>query len=126
MIDTETPADTIRRAARLMRERANAATPGPWGAYRYIYGDIAASRIISHAKGRVIVAGGAEDPFGGGGVYAHEDADHIASWHPTVVRVVADWLDMWAHSAPWNFLHPINDAAYALDVARTYLGETDD
>ncbi len=30
--DTETPAETIRRAAQLMRERANFAGDGPWAA----------------------------------------------------------------------------------------------
>lgn len=49
-------------------------------------------------------------------------ADHIASWHPTVALAVADWLDHVADRAEKapkrNYL--VRDA---LAVARAYLGE---
>ena len=69
--------ELLRRAADHMRQRANAATPGPW---------------LAHDGGLVWpgdlrlgdpVSGSTELP----------DAEHIASWHPAVALAVADLMD---------------------------------
>ncbi len=101
-----TPAETLRAAARLMRERAQAATPGPW--------------IVAglHRQGVASTAhhGGTTGVVGLG--YTQEiDATHIASWHPAVALAVADWLD---EEAAWTGQ---GDDKHALAVARAYLGE---
>lgn len=82
-------AETLRKAASLMRERAEAATPGPWR--------------TSHARQTHVWAD--RDPAGFDAFHvAHccdalgrdadaGDAEHIASWHPDVALAVADWLE---------------------------------
>jgi len=135
---TESPADLLCRAASLMRDRAHAATPGPW-AYT---GDA----VVEQAPDAPVPGGDyhliaemdrCEDhPF-----RRHQDAAHIASWHPRVALWVALWLDTEAEQAaryisdPHGPLEPecgrcggyLNmdctcwDSALA--VARTYLGE---
>ncbi len=122
-------AEVLREAARLMRERAEAATDGPWtvddpgmGRTKEIFGPIGALPGL----GRQLPV--AERVFG-------RDAKHIASWHPTVALVVADWLDAVAtrieeiHDAlPFSArltLDSLNVTAaeQALAVARAYLGK---
>lgn len=109
---------TVREAARLMRERARTATPGPWA--------------VPVANVFRVVAPGAphyNPPMGMTPPYpwriVHEpdlyapfapDAAHIASWHPAVALAVADWLD-----AAIGATKVQHDAALA--VARAYLGE---
>jgi hypothetical protein len=57
-----------------------------------------------------------------------EDAEHIASWGPSVALVVADWLDAEADeqevlgSPDEPNVTPAGTRAYS--VARAYLGET--
>ncbi len=98
-------ADLLRRAASLMRERAEAATRGPW-----------------------VVDGYGKDGWqvnGDGTVFAdchvfQNDADHIASWHPAVALAVADWLEADATVIERHGLDVTVSKAYA--VARAYLG----
>lgn len=66
-------ADVLRKAAALMRERAEAATGGPWLAYGHTVEGAGTVYFDKHSL--------------------HGDADHIASWHPAVALAVADWLD---------------------------------
>lgn len=101
-------ADLLRRAASLMRERAEAVeAPGgdditmPW----------------AEAYGPSTQMNGLE----------RVEATHIASWHPDVALAVADWLDDEADEIPpgnvetkWG---PIEKAP-AVRVARFYLGES--
>ena len=93
-------ADVLRKAAALMRERAEAAGPNdPW--------------FTSDDD--------ANTP---------EDAEHIASWHPAVALAVADWLDATAvrveaarepkDGGARN--HGWRGSRQALAVARAYLG----
>lgn len=109
-------AETLRKAAALMRERAEAATPGPWEhdpvvAYLYVeqqagaYADVAVD-----TDGR------------------REDSVHIASWHPAVALAVADWLDSLGTLAETLGVQEMSMAsqgnyAHALTVATAYLGE---
>ena len=104
-------ADLLRRAAALMRERAEAATTtvlddegkwvvGPW------FGPLAMSsrRVASEA-----------------------DSAFIASWHPAVALAVADWLEQ---QAMLQEAHDTGKAVWigpadplAIAVARAYLNE---
>jgi len=112
-------AETLRRAASLMRERAEGATPGPWTCY----GD---HLVWPSEQGPA-----ANDPILAMVGEAHEDsAEHIASWHPAVALAVADWLDAvaeaWPISEPDYGLSVRAEAVghrQALAVARAYLGE---
>lgn len=71
-----------------MRERAEAATPSPWGDPTEVhYGDFG---WYVHGS----PAGETEDTPRG-----QHDAAHIASWHPAVALAVATWLDAVAHDA---------------------------
>ena len=108
-IVTETPAETIRRAAALMRERAEAAmrdgaSKPPWavGARQ----SCGCCEVVTDADGSQITV--ADDRQSG----------HIASWHPFAALAVADWLDAaaqaWDEGMEWD---------EALAVARAYLGE---
>jgi hypothetical protein len=87
--------DVLRRAARLMRERAEAASAGPWTSQGggfvmpptpWSVGTTWRDAAIIHPN------------FANGGVQrANADAAHIASWHPAVALAVADWLDNTAY-----------------------------
>jgi len=101
-------AETLRRAASLMRERASATDAAPEGAAHWF-----APMTFVH------------DGF------AREDAVHIASWHPGVALTVSAWLDSVAdadeppaHDGPHKgrtIAHV--DENFAVAVARAYLGE---
>lgn len=109
-------AETLRRAAALMRERAE-------GTYLATdSGDLA----DWHTPADLV------------GMFEEEgDGDYIASWHPAVALAVADWLDaagadLWAHGPLCECgsgCHACDDDAWqphvrrALAVARAYLGE---
>jgi len=94
----EAPAALLRRAAALMRERANAATLGPWKSYLE-------GRDHWGGDSFIMTAGDGED------LYVHvqvsstynpkfgEDQDHIAAWSPPVALAVADWLEATARDA---------------------------
>jgi hypothetical protein len=89
-------ADMLREAATLMRERAEAATQGPWRAepIRGIGLRRADVRGLpentAHDYRGDAVATAADSEFG---ACPQGDAEHIASWHPAVALAVADWLD---------------------------------
>lgn len=119
--------DILRRAAALMRERADAATPGCWlqafeqdgevladgsgyaGDY-YPSSDVHIYEYDGHVVGEV----NTERP---------DDAAHIASWHPAVALAVADWLELQARRLDGVGLGMIVADHPALAVARAYLGE---
>ena len=97
----------LRRAAALMRERAEAATPGPWGADDgYVHGQ---GLLVAEARGSI----------------ANGEAQHIASWHPAVALAVAEWLDATADNAGAIGYDGPGQAgsphAAALAVARAYV-----
>lgn len=114
-------ADLLREAAKLMRERAEGATPGPWtmrdGWGPTDDGLMVFARIANDAHETVIAPSG--HPDGPDGLEAKRyDAEHIAYWHPAVALAVADWLEAEAKSEAWPSPH-----SAAVAVARTYLGE---
>lgn len=137
----ETPADVIRRAAALMRRRAEAAAGGPWTASPVWSTTPAATSAVyslAHPSGSVeseVVASGRVDTRRGG-IRDPYNAVHIAAWHPTVALAVADWLDaeadayeqtaLLAEQLGVGALRPQSrrpTLANALAVARAFLGE---
>lgn len=129
-------ADVLRRAASLMRDRAEAAADGPWeacalGSEGYaVLGDRPAE---GRRRSRLRVARlGWEDWD-----TDKADAEHIASWHPAVAPAVADLLDALAKrvdaicdATPTPefgervALESLSGYPDALAVARAYLGES--
>jgi len=113
-------AETLRRSASLMRERAEAATEGPWTTHESHgrdYTDEGWSYFSVNAdkSAHVTVAElNSEEPFRDD---PRPDLEHIASWHPAVALAVADWLEA-------EFNHQFGPTAEAIDVARAYLGES--
>lgn len=110
-------AEMLRRAAALMRERAEAATPGPWmtgveQGEAYLVEALLADQGNGQPGYRII----ARVP------HRQRDRNHIASWHPAVALAVADLLDGWADDVESFGGHHKSDDR-ALTVARTYLGE---
>lgn len=91
MSEHTSPAEELREAARLMRERATAATEGPWtawvmGSEGYLV--LRATGTI-HERGRNRVARvGLKDWDSD-----KADAEYIAGMHPGVALALADWLD---------------------------------
>ena len=118
-------AETLRRAASLMRERAGAAPPSPWATRATTHGDPANGPthiVVENSLG--LISDHDYDKWGG------TSAEHIASWHPAVALAVADWLDAvaeaWPISEPDYGLSVRAEAVghrQALAVARAYLGE---
>ena len=129
---TEHPAETIRRAATLMRERAEAASQGPWKSW--LEGrDHEGGDSFIQTTGRWDLTIGYESAAGDHGWVKQWDADqdYIASWHPIVALAVADWLDGAAEDARDAFQQPNGEwemphygaVSSALRIARAYLGE---
>jgi hypothetical protein len=125
-------AETLREAARLMRERAEAATPGPWR-----FTDSEAVNDVW--DGGMVVVSTDADPIANvldewyepdpGEPAPINDAEHIASWHPAVALAVADALDLAANLAPPDPHHgnerceTCGWVSALASVARAYLGE---
>lgn len=115
-----TPADQLREAATLIRERALIATPGPWSADQSeVYRD--------HAGGYWV----AETLNTDGDDITEANSAHIASWHPTVALAVAVLLDSAATAWPIDHSEPPRNprdrqmAYAAINVARAYLDTTE-
>jgi hypothetical protein len=94
---TDTPAAQLRAAAKLLRERAEKATPGPWK--RMCLGSEGCLVIRDHAtireRGRGRVA-----KFGLNDWQAdHADAEFVGSMDPVFAQAVADWLEATATEA---------------------------
>ena len=122
MSTTETTAGMLRRAAGLMIERAEAATPGPWRPVAGIWQTETFAAVIG-PKG---VAEDAETwlmATGRGAASQEADADHAASWHPLVAHAVAAWLQLEAANYDVRGRQPEGHTGYAETVARAYLGE---
>ncbi|HTF10351.1 MAG TPA: hypothetical protein VK659_19460 [Asanoa sp.] len=122
--------ETLRRAASLMRERAEAASQ-PWPSRWQAMHDTswAGKEVVGNADGHPrMIAGEGPD--------AAADGEHVAALDPTVALALAEWLD--AEATRWERVvefdraygdrpdHAVlaaraNDARYALAVARAYL-----
>lgn len=122
---TETPADTIRRAATLLRERATVARPGPW-------------RTGTHAHRTIYTRATPGQPKTGdlsGLMDTPADAAHTAALHPGVATAIADLLEAIADEAEdgngYEGLEGVTISrseapvwTAALAAAHAYLGET--
>ena len=109
-------ADLLREAAAKMRERAEAATPGPW----QVHADDAYQVGYARRDGEFDEQPMARVTGYGGTVYPW-DAEHIASWHPAVALAVANLLDGSADRWDAGDLGPEEWDELAA-VARAYLG----
>lgn len=120
-------AEILRRAAALMRERAEVATPGAWVQNGFEYdaeGDVFTYDVSATASPVTSLA------------YADSESNaaHIASWHPLIALGVAKWPNRMASGhegvdpntgeSLWDSCLCV-DKLDALDVARAYLGESD-
>jgi hypothetical protein len=106
-------AETLRRAAALMRELAQAATPGPWLVEA---DDFYVNVLVDESgPGQVYIA----RDFQQGHDDGESDAAYVASWDPAVAFAVADWLGDHAEAADSLLIDP---DPRALAVARIYLG----
>jgi hypothetical protein len=107
--------DLLRQAATVLRERADAATPGPWRTDVEIDGVHAGSRTVVRAgvgyRSRVVSVGQTRPHHSKG----EASAAYIATMHPGVGHALADWLD--------NEASIMGDHLAALTVARAVLGE---
>lgn len=95
--------ELIGRAARLMRQRAEAANTDE---ARRPYGNPRLDPVPESDWGREV------DGYLGGPV-----GEHCASWTPAVAIAVADWLEIGSNP------HACVDLAPMVAVARAYLGE---
>ena len=130
-----TPAEELRTAAKLMRERVQGATAGPWTVREEHGRDIADEgwsdvRVVRPGAGVAITY--LSNVLEGS---PHEDnAAYIASMHPGVALAVADWLEAEADRAAEidgfedSASYPLMLAGFrhSLAVARAYLGEPDE
>lgn len=118
----ESPADEIRRAAALMRERAENATSGPW--QHMCLGSEGclvlrkSGTVRDRGRGRVARFGQKEWKAD------HADAGFVAGMSPLVALAVAEWLDMEAHMCEVRGNSLEGHTFHALKVARAYLAET--
>ena len=112
-------AETLREAAALMRERAEAATQAP----RWEVED--GGRIVASDAGPMLLKPEKRESLGI--VRSTADAEHIAGMHPGVALAFADLLDHAAARAESKIEHggkpePVwSHEADALAVARAYL-----
>ena len=117
-----TVAEELRHAAALIRERADAATPGPW---RHMCmgsdGCIVirtTGTIREKMRGRIAQFGWKEWKAD------HADAVHVAGWDPPTAHAAADLLQLVAaQCAVRGGPDRTGYAAYALALARAYLDE---
>jgi hypothetical protein len=114
------PAEELQLAAKQLRERASAATPGPWqhmclGSEGCLV--LRKKRTIrEHGHNRVARFGQKDWQAD------HADAEYVAGMHPGVALALADWLDGEA-AVIGGFRDP---DPLPLAVARAYLGTDDD
>lgn len=117
MTAPESPAGLLRRAATLMRERAEPVPHGPWH-WSGMGGHAYPQRVLN--DGAVLIAECFEDP-----AYTPPAvAGYIASWHPEVAKAVAAWLDAEARRADGGEGGIDSVRNLPLVVARAYLGVT--
>ena len=138
-------AETLRKAAALMRERAEAEASRDWEAVDF--NDDPAGPLWGVANDAFFnPPSDDETPWLAVEVHTghRATAEHIASWHPAVALAVADWLEAEAaefeklavQSAAVNLLLEFADETFAarigigyntltqaIAVARAYLGE---
>jgi hypothetical protein len=109
----ETPAETIRRAAALIRERAGGCEPRRW--HWKALGEKRYPQRVSSDGNVALIAETFISPE-----HRPYEAEHIASWSPPVALAVAEWLD---DAAEAYDAFPGSVPGHSLRIARAYLGE---
>ena len=118
-------ADTLRRAAALLRERASVTVEGPWVAERFYWKFESPAMPdgwwwhISDGAGDVALSSERDDAEPD---TAKNRVEYIATMHPGVGLALADWLDdelsnLEGLGVTWGANHP------AVVLARLILGE---
>jgi hypothetical protein len=106
----------IREAARLIRQRAEAATEGPWesldGGDRLVAWKLDPSGRFDDDFDYVV-----DEPIANAA-----NAEHIASWHPGVALAVAALLNSLADLYAAGIAEP---QPLPMAIVRAYLGEVD-
>jgi hypothetical protein len=87
-----TPADTLRRAAALMRQRAEAATHGAHGDWA-VYEQSADLSVVAAALDPTGQFDDSHEYVLDNPTAMEQDLIHIASWGPAVALAAADWLE---------------------------------
>ena len=95
-------ADKLREAAKVLRERAEAATPGPW---------VQNGNNGIHTRVGACVATTAQHNDG----RRKADAVYLHTMHPGVGLALADWLDD-------DFMHQHGPTEHAIALADLILG----
>lgn len=102
-------AETLREAAKALRDRAEEAPPGPWDHVVGASGDTAWVER-RHTETIAVSANAAASAY-------------IATMHPGVALALADWLDAEAQDQSHDPAeHDGSPSGYALRVAETVLG----
>lgn len=129
---SESPAETLRRAAEKMRGLANAATPSPWRTHdTYVHdGGYTATVLAGDGNNTRPVAWAPSFSNDPNEIdrQAYPDAIYIAAIHPGIALLIADQWD--AVADVMAFEQRVSGAstpsfieAKALDAARLFLGE---
>lgn len=121
-------AEYLRETARMMRETANAATPGPWRPQGdKVRGTSADSLIEDNLL--IAYAGAHHQRLGmkhtGRGTPVPEhapDVEHVAAWHPGAASAVADLLDDLARMDDETAIE-LDQWPAAVAVARAWRGD---
>jgi hypothetical protein len=136
-----TPAETLRKAAALMRKRSREATPGPWwhdeddNVWR-LHGVAFTTPPFLAEDGTEILPGQRVNSQilkapKHGTPYAEywpgeADTAHITSWHPLAALAVADLLDRIAWLVEADGAEAVAVIGEAATFARLFLGEGSD
>ncbi len=125
-----TALDDLRSAAKVLRERAEAATPGPWEHTEHGPGGSFAGcgQVITWGEGVEAgdIAGPSGDLFPRGGYSPREDMAYIATVHPGVGLALAQLLDEHADSVEEDGGQVVTSSVdQAVKLARLILGRVD-
>jgi hypothetical protein len=121
--------ELLREAAKTMRERAEAATPGPWGVgngnnvVRGVEQTGVGSYTCIQAVAEIDDDRCDWDRDEAVEVDPEDDAEHIAAFaSPAVALAVAEWLELEARMVELRGNSAEGQTLHALRVAREYLG----
>jgi len=126
-------AETLRRAAALMRARAEAEAQAESGWNEWPRRDIEQDGTCDGCAEQKALVAAYDDPTGDNEPWlcagCAAETDHIQSWHPAVALAVADWLEGVAARIETKIRKGGSETGvwshekHALTVARAYLGE---
>jgi hypothetical protein len=122
-------ADLLRQAATILRERAEAATPGPWRSTTGIAPNVLGPREPEDLGGGLASILRANLPLINGQRRREANVAYSATMHPGVGLALADWLLVQSHhvasgqcEAHCEYPDGCDETASALAVARLIVG----